>query len=109
MLNNNKDDIVHFTNTLIDTRFLCEYSHIINNKIDQYKNRLDNHYIVLLYYKIACLYFGMGKNKLCIAYLQKIIRSKNIIFCIEFIFFEKTINMFQDLNNLYFYVLINIY
>ena len=51
---------------------------IINNKIDKYKNRLDNHYIILLYYKIACLYFGMGKNKLCITYLQKIIRSKNI-------------------------------
>ncbi len=51
---------------------------IINNKIDKYKNRLDNHYIILLYYKIACLYFGMGKNKLCIAYLQKIIRSKNL-------------------------------
>ena len=51
---------------------------IINNKIDKYKNRLDNHYIILLYYKIACLYFGMGKNKLCITYLQKIIRSKNL-------------------------------
>ena len=51
---------------------------IINNKIDKYKNRLDNHYIILLYYKIACLYFGMGKNKICIAYLQKIIRSKNL-------------------------------
>ena len=51
---------------------------IINNKIDKYKNRLDNHYIILLYYKIACLYFGMGKNKLCIIYLQKIIRSKNL-------------------------------
>ncbi len=51
---------------------------IINNKIDKYKNRLDNHYIILLFYKIACLYFGMGKNKICIAYLQKIIRSKNL-------------------------------
>lgn len=51
---------------------------IINDKIDQYKNRLDNHYIVLLYYKIACLYFGMGDNKICIVYLQKIIKSKNI-------------------------------
>jgi len=51
---------------------------IINAKIEEYKNRLDNHFIVLLYYKIACLYFGMGKNKLCIIYLQKIIKSKNI-------------------------------
>jgi len=50
----------------------------INNKIDEYRNRLDNHYVVLLYYKIACLYFGMGKNKLCITYLQKIIRSRNL-------------------------------
>jgi hypothetical protein len=51
---------------------------IITAKIDKYKNRLDSHFIVLLYYKIACLYFGMGKNKLCITYLQKIIKSKNI-------------------------------
>ncbi|MGB1284269.1 MAG: hypothetical protein ACPG44_07370, partial [Polaribacter sp.] len=51
---------------------------VINNKIDKYKNRLDNHYVVLLYYKIACLYFGMGKNKLCIKYLEKIIQSKNL-------------------------------
>ncbi|MEE9408458.1 MAG: hypothetical protein V3V28_10345 [Polaribacter sp.] len=51
---------------------------IINSKIEEYKNRLDNHYIVMLYYKIACLYFGMGKNELCITYLQKIIHSKNL-------------------------------
>ena len=51
---------------------------IINTKIAQYSNRLDNHYIVMLYYKIACLYFGMGKNELSIHYLEKIIQSKNL-------------------------------
>ena len=51
---------------------------IINSKIKTYKNRLDNHHIVVLYYKIACLYFGMGKNKKCIFYLNKIIKSKKI-------------------------------
>ncbi|ARV06647.1 hypothetical protein BTO04_08030 [Polaribacter sp. SA4-10] len=51
---------------------------IINDKINKYQNRLDDHYVVMLYYKIACLYFGMGKNQLCITYLQKIIRSKNL-------------------------------
>ncbi len=50
---------------------------IINEKIEEYRNRLDNHHIVMLYYKIACLYFGMGKNELSIEYLQKIIRSKH--------------------------------
>ncbi|QTE21652.1 hypothetical protein [Polaribacter cellanae] len=49
---------------------------IINKKIENYNHRLDNHYVVMFYYKIACLYFGMGKNELCIAYLQKIIRNK---------------------------------
>ena len=65
----------------------------INNKIDQYKNRLDGHYIVLLYYKIACLYFGMGKNKLCIAYLQKIIRSKNISAAEDLQCFARVLNL----------------
>lgn len=51
---------------------------IINKKIKLYNDRLDNHYVVMLYYKIACLYFGMGKNRKCIAYLQKIIREKKL-------------------------------
>jgi tetratricopeptide (TPR) repeat protein len=50
---------------------------IINEKIQVHINRLDKHYVVMLYYKIACLYFGMGKNELCIEYLQKIIKSKH--------------------------------
>jgi hypothetical protein len=61
--------------TFSEGEYLVE---IINYKINEYKNRLDNHYIVMLYYKIACLYFGMGKNELCITYLEKIIRSKNL-------------------------------
>ena len=50
----------------------------IEQKISEYKNRLDNHHIVVLYYKIACLYFGMGENKKCIAYLSKIINPKTV-------------------------------
>ena len=66
---------------------------IINDKIEKYKNRLDNHYIVLLHYKIACLYFGMGKNKLCIAYLQKIIRSKNLSSAEDLQCFARILNL----------------
>lgn len=51
---------------------------IIEDKIKLYQSRLDNHHIVILYYKIACLYFGMGKNKECINYLSKIINSKKL-------------------------------
>ncbi|WP_185872186.1 hypothetical protein [Blattabacterium cuenoti] len=39
-------------------------------------NRLDSHYIMILYYKIACLYFGSGDNKNTILYLSKIMENK---------------------------------
>ena len=51
---------------------------LITKKIKEYRNRLDNHHVVVFYYKIACLYFGMGKNRQCIEYLQKIIKTKNL-------------------------------
>lgn len=51
---------------------------IIDTKIKEYRNRLDNHHIVVLYYKIGCLYFGAGKNKESIEYLSKIINSKDL-------------------------------
>ncbi|WP_185849756.1 hypothetical protein [Blattabacterium cuenoti] len=43
-------------------------------------NRLDSHYIMVLYYKIACLYFGSGDNQNTILYLLKIMENqeKNI-------------------------------
>lgn len=66
---------------------------VINTKIDKYKNRLDNHYVVMLYYKIACLYFGMGKNRECIGYLQKIIRSKNLSSAEDLQCFARILNL----------------
>lgn len=39
-------------------------------------NHLDSHYIMVLYYKIACLYFGSGDNNNAIRYLLKIIENK---------------------------------
>ena len=50
----------------------------IEDRIILYKDRLDNHHIVMLYYKISCLYFGMGKHKECISYLDQIIKPKKL-------------------------------
>ncbi|WP_369047667.1 hypothetical protein [Tenacibaculum sp. UWU-22] len=50
----------------------------INSKMKAYSYQLDKHHITVLNYKIACLYFGMGKNKACITYLSKIINAKNL-------------------------------
>lgn len=66
---------------------------IINQKIEAYANRLDNHYIVVFYYKIACLYFGMGKNRLCIEYLQKIINSKDLKVAEDLQCFARILNL----------------
>ncbi len=51
---------------------------IVNDKIKTYNHLLDEHHITRFYYKIACLYFGMGDNKKCIDYLSKIIQTKKI-------------------------------
>ncbi|MDO6491519.1 MULTISPECIES: hypothetical protein [unclassified Cellulophaga] len=51
---------------------------IVEYGINKHKDRIDEHHIMLLYYKCACLYFGVGDNKLCIQYLKKIINNKNL-------------------------------
>ncbi len=51
---------------------------IIEYGIAKHRDRIDEHHIMLLYYKIACLYFGIGDNKTSIAYLKKIINNKNL-------------------------------
>jgi hypothetical protein len=51
---------------------------IIEYGINKHRDRIDEHHIMLLYYKIACLYFGNGDNKTCISYLKKIISNKNL-------------------------------
>ena len=51
---------------------------IIECGINKHSYRIDQHHIMLLYYKIACLYFGVGDNKSCILYLKKIISNKSL-------------------------------
>lgn len=51
---------------------------IVEYGINKHKSRLDEHHIMLFYYKIACLYFGVGDHKSCIQYLKKIINNKNL-------------------------------
>lgn len=48
----------------------------IENQLREYQQYIDTHRIMVFYYKIACLYFGAGKNEDCIAYLNKIINLK---------------------------------
>ncbi len=51
---------------------------IIEYGIVKHRDRIDQHHIMIFYYKIACLYFGVGDNKTCISYLKKIIENKTL-------------------------------
>ncbi len=51
---------------------------VVEYGIHKHRDRLDEHHIMLFYYKIACLYFGVGDHKACIRYLDKIIGNKNL-------------------------------
>lgn len=51
---------------------------IIEYGIAKHRDRIDQHHIMIFYYKIACLYFGVGDNKTCIKYLKKIIDNKKL-------------------------------
>ena len=42
-------------------------------EINENADKIDAHHIMVFYYKIACMYFGAGKNEKCIYYLEKII------------------------------------
>lgn len=51
---------------------------IVEYGIKKHRDRIDAHHIMVLYYKIACLYFGHGEYKSCIAYLKRIITNKSL-------------------------------
>lgn len=48
----------------------------IEEKLSEYEIYLDRHRILVIYYKIACMYFGAGQFETAIDYLNKIINWK---------------------------------
>ncbi len=51
---------------------------IVEYGIEKHRDRLDQHHIMLFYYKIGCLYFGVGDHKSCLKYLNKVIQNKQM-------------------------------
>lgn len=49
---------------------------LIEAEMKAYKLFIDNHRLLVFYYKIACLYFGSGDNSTAIDYLNKILNWK---------------------------------
>ena len=46
--------------------------------IERHRTQIDPHHIMLFYYKIACIYFGIEKYESCIKFLEKIINNKEL-------------------------------
>ncbi len=65
----------------------------INQKITKFKGRIDEHHIMVFYYKIACLYFGDGDNRKCIEYLKKIINNKSLEMREDLMCFARILNL----------------
>ena len=55
--------------------------------------RIDEHHVMVFYYKIACLYFGAGDNLKCIEYLAKIINSKSLKTRNDLMCFARLLNL----------------
>lgn len=67
---------------------------VILKGIKQYKDRIDDHHIMVFYYKIASLYFGAGNCKKCIEYLDKIINNKTLEMREDLLCFSRILSLF---------------
>ena len=62
-------------------------------KLKQDEDKIDEHHVMVFYYKIACLYFGVGNNIKCIEFLQKIIDNKNLTMREDLMCFARVLSL----------------
>lgn len=65
----------------------------IEKKIQKFSSRIDEHHIMVFYYKIGSLYFGNGENKKSIEFLQKIINNKSLEMREDLMCFSRILNL----------------
>lgn len=51
---------------------------VIEGELKEYLHQIDDHHLMVFYYKFACLHFGLDNYKECIHYLDKIINNKDL-------------------------------
>jgi tetratricopeptide (TPR) repeat protein len=62
--------------------------------IRKFENQIDAHHVMMFYYKIACIYFGKEDYENCIAYLDKIIKNKNLKMREDLLCYSRVLNIF---------------
>ena len=61
--------------------------------LKDYSNQIDDHHVMVFYYKIACVYFGLSDFKTCISYLKKIIDNKNLTMREDLMCFSRVLSL----------------
>jgi len=61
--------------------------------IETHRGSIDEHHVMVFYYKIACLYFGAGENKKCIEYLDRIVNNKSLEMREDLLCFSRILNL----------------
>lgn len=70
--------------------------HLVDEVLEGLKtfgNRIDEHHVMVFYYKIASLYFGVGENRKCIEFLEKIITNKSLSMREDLLCFSRVLNL----------------
>ena len=62
--------------------------------LETYKLHIDEHHVMVFYYKIACLYFGLEDYETCIEYLEKIINNKSLKMRQDLLCFARVLSLF---------------
>ena len=66
---------------------------VVLDNLKKYQDRIDEHHVMVFYYKIASLYFGAGENKKCIFFLEKIINNKSLEMREDLLCFARILNL----------------
>ena len=61
--------------------------------VKRHRSRLDEHHVMVFYYKIASLYFGIGENRKCIEFLGKIISNRSLEMREDLLCFSRILNL----------------
>lgn len=69
------------------------YIPTVLSEINKYKKKIDAHHIMVFYYKIGCMYFGVDDYKNSILYLNKIISNKDLAIREDLLCYARVLNL----------------
>ena len=65
----------------------------VHQGLKKHRSQIDEHHVMVLYYKIASMYFSVGYYKDCILYLEKIIGNKSLEMREDLLCFSRILNL----------------